>query len=451
MKNLKDTIFNILSKKDKRKYKFIFVGAGGISMYSLAIFIKNLGHEVVGIDAKKSDNTDILEQNGIKVYIGHAQKNIANFDFVVYSYAVEFGLEVQEAKRLNIPTISRAELLGVILKLYKTSICVAGAHGKTTTTALIYHILNTAKINSDLHLGGFLVEGDKSYSYSKGGIIVSEACEYKDAFLHFKPTIAVVLNVEAEHLDYFKTFSNVQKSFNKFAKSANMLICASSLLLDNQNKIAFNGGNFNADNKSLNSNGTHTFNVLKNGKLYMGVTPKLLGEHNIANVLASIAVCDFLGVDANTIKLALESFKGVKRRLEILHKKRFIVHDYAHHPDEIGATLKSINNYYKGKLLVVFQPHTYTRTKLLKDEFINCFKGQESLVIYKTYSAREKYIKDGSAKSLCKEIDGAVFIKNKKDLTNYVINKISNGYGVVFLGAGDIDKIAHVISDKLKF
>lgn len=435
--------------KFKKKYRIFFVGVGGVSMYQLAIYLKEMGHDVLGSDIQQNEYTTKLENKDIKVFYEHNKKNVEGVDVVFFSYAVENGVEVKWAKDLNIPCFSRAELLGEILKTYKTSICVAGAHGKTTTTALIYSILKEAKKNVDLHLGGNLIDEEamlRANEYKKE-FIVCEACEYKDAFLNLKPTIAVINNVAPEHLDYFKNFNNVLNSFNKFSKSANMLICNNLHVFENKNTIKFGeNGNFYAKNIKMYSNGTYFFDCYKNGQFYDSFKINLIGRHNVDNALASIAVCDKLNIDKKHIKNALANFKGVERRFEILNKEKFIVHDYAHHPDEIKAVINETLKFYKGKLLVVFQPHTYSRTKKLMNEFVNFFKTVNNVVIYKTYSAREKYVKQGSAKTLAKNIGECTYFSSKQKLSTYVLNKINQGYGVLMLGAGNINHLSKNIA-----
>ena len=452
----------------KQKFKIHFVGIGGVSTSSLAIYLKNLGHRVTGSDVQKSQITKQLQQEQINVFYGHNSKNVEGCNVVIYSYAVQHGVEVKEAQRLNIPCFSRAQLLGAILKTYKTPICVAGAHGKTTTTALIYTILKQANKNVNLHLGGTLA-GNKNANElelddGKKDIIVCEACEYKDAFLNLKPAISVVTNIAPEHLDYFKNFNNVKKSFNKFAKSANVLICENLQELQNKNKIFFGINNkktqkntqflqnhkkiinnlgFVAQNLKMQKDGTYVFSCYKNAKFYGKFHINLIGEHNVKNAVCAIAVADHLGISKCVIQKSLSTFGGVQRRFEVLNKQKFIVHDYAHHPQEINAVIGETQKFYKGKLLIVFQPHTYSRTKTLMADFVDCFKNLNDVVIYKTYSAREKYSCSGSAKTLAKNIGTqAVYFKNKSQLLQFVNNKIQNNYGVLFLGAGNINEIA---------
>lgn len=425
-----------------------FVGIGGVSVSSLAIYALNAGFIVSGSDSTKSDVTTKLSELGVKIFYSQLQKNVYDADVVVFSSACENNAEVLYAKTAGIPTFSRAQFLAMILKDYKNTICISGAHGKTTTTALIYEILQTAKKCPSLHLGGNLVSLKNSYCYAEKNYIACEACEYKDSFLELKPTIGVILNIAPEHLDYFKTFENVKKSFAQFAKQSEFLVVNGECEISHKNKITFgyNNADFTAKNIVLQKNGKYSFDCYYKKNFYLKIKLNLIGKHNILNALASIAVAHLLQVDKDDIYKALANFKGVERRFEFLHKKKFIVHDYAHHPDEIASSIKETKLFYKKKLLIVFQPHTYSRTKTLMDKFVNVL-SIPNVVILPTYSAREKYDKSGSALTLAKKLGkNAVYIQEKKKATEYIMDKINMGYGVLFLGAGDIYSLAKNIA-----
>lgn len=422
-----------------------FVGIGGVSMSSLAIFAKESGFKVSGSDCNSSQLTKNLQNMGIDVFYSHNASNIAGANLVVYSNAVENNVEVIMAKNQNIKTMSRAVFLAQVLQLYKTTICVSGAHGKTTTTALIYSVLSLAKKQPSLHLGGNLVNSQKNYSYESNEYIICEACEYKDSFLEFFPNIGIILNIAPEHLDYFKNFENVVSSFNKFAQQSQTLIVNKACKINHKNKVTFglSDANFTAKNIKMLKNGKYSFDCFKNNKLFTHINLNLIGAHNILNALACIATCYVLGINKKIIASALSNFCGVERRYQFLHSKKFIVHDYAHHPDEILSAIQETKKFYKNKLLVVFQPHTYSRTKTLLNNFIHVLRCADELVIIPTYSAREKYQYKGSALYLCKNVGAnATYIKTNKMAINYIKNKIDCGYGVLFLGAGDIFDMA---------
>ena len=443
MMQMQKKIFNIICGKYKKKYNFHFVGIGGVSMNSLAMYILNLGQGVSGSDTKKTANTKKLALRGAKIFYGHSENNIRNCDYVIYSFAVKDNVEVKKAKDLKIPVLSRAEFLSLILKKYKTSICVAGAHGKTTTTALIYSVLKEAGLNPSLHLGGTLLSENIFYTYTNSDYIVCEACEYNDAFLKLNPKIAVVLNTAPEHLDYFKTYENVKKSFIKFGNKANVLFCANEHnYIKNNNKAIYLGknGDFKARNIKILQNGGYVFDVYKHKKYFGRFMLNVLGEYNIYNALFAVAIGDLFGINKKIIRVALKRFAGVYRRMEKISLSPLIYCDYAHHPDEINACLKEMDKYYKNKLFIIFQPHTYSRTKSLMDKFIKCFKGRD-VVIYKTFSAREKYNKQGSAKKLAQEIgENATFCKSINKLIEIIKQKSKQGYTTIILGEGDLEE-----------
>lgn len=447
-KNLKTLKSLFVAQKKKTIF---FSGIGGVSMHSLAIYLNGLGHTIIGSDLYENDNVKKLKSLGIKIYNKHSKKNIKNIDVLIYGGATENNEEVLKANELSVPTFSRAELLSQLLKTYSTSICVAGAHGKTTTTALIYSILKSGSKNPSLHLGGNLIESGMSYEYVNGEEIVCEACEYKNSFLEFFPKISVILNISPEHLDFFQNFDNVVKSFNKFASNSHIVICeenCKNLINKEVLTYGFKNGNFTAKNVHMLKNGTYSFNCYKNGQFYYHFKLSLIGKHNVLNALASISVADLLNIEKEKIYFALKNFKGIERRFEFLNKKNFIIHDYAHHPDEISAVINETKKFYKGKLLLIFQPHTYSRTKTLIKNFEKIFHNNNDVIIYKTYSAREKYNYMGSANYLAK-ISGVKYFRSEKKLKEYVKEKVSGGYGVLFLGAGDINKIAKNIVESI--
>lgn len=443
-------IKNVFINNNQNKIHHIhFVGIGGVSVSSLAIFALKNGFVVTGSDSHESDIVKSLKQMGIKVFLHHSKENILGANLVVYSSACEHCIEVEFAKNQGIAVMSRAQFLAQVLNLYKTTICVAGAHGKTTTTALIFEILKTAGKLPSLHLGGNLVDSHLSYNYNSGDTMVCEACEYKDSFLQFYPSIGVVLNIACEHLDYFKSLKNVKKSFTAFAKQSKSLVCFADCKIEHKNKITFDfsNANFTASNIKMSKSGKYSFDCYYNGELYLQIKLNLIGKHNILNALASIAVCHILGIEKKHIKMGLANFCGVERRFQFLNKKKFIVHDYAHHPDEIASSISETRQFYKKNLLIVFQPHTYSRTKTLLSQFVNVFKRQKEVLVLPTYSAREKYDAQGSAFTLSKKIGcNAIYIRGKAVATNYILNKIKDGYGVLFLGAGDIFDLAKNIA-----
>lgn len=457
--------------------KVFFVGIGGVSMSSLAVFAYMQGDYVFGSDICKNEATEYLESVGVKIFYEHNRDNILDANIVVYSNATDNSCEVTFAKMLGIKTISRAEFLGEVLKQYQNPICIAGAHGKTTTTALIYNILKQAMQEPSLHLGGRLCQSGKSFCYSGKKYMVCEACEYKDSFLHLPTKVGVILNIAPEHLDYFHSYENVMKSFNKFANKSQKLVINYDFFNKNAIKIeksskqvvtfGLEKGNFTARNIKQKCNGTYVFDCFKDNKFFAHIDLNLIGKHNIVNSLASITVCDLLGVSKIDICAGLQNFAGIKRRYEYLHDNKFLVHDYAHHPDEIATCIKETMQFFRGndltktgsdlleknevfdekKLLIVFQPHTYSRTKTLFGDFVKCFENCKEVVLLKTFSAREKYDYKGSACFLAKKLSSNTkYIASKKKAIQYVLGKIKDGYGVLFLGAGDIYTLSKIVA-----
>ena len=410
-------------------------------MSALAQLLFEKGYYVQGSDRHISSNVKNLTKRGVNVFIGHDKNNVGDCNIIVYNYAIQDNNpELVFAKENNLMIMSRAELLGIFASNYKNVIAISGAHGKTTTTAMISEIFLEAKLNPTIHMGGILNKINNNCLLGDDTLFITEACEYKDSFLSLKSSVGVILNIANEHLDYFKNFDNIKKSFGKFASNSEIAICENSLKIDNS--ITFGvGGRYKAGNIVFGKKYTR-FEVIKDGEKYFNVMLKAYGRHNVNNALASIAVADIFKIDKKVIKRALRNFGGVKRRFEVIKNSPFIIHDYAHHPDEIKSVIKSLKEIYKGKITVVFQPHTYTRTKKLMSEFVESLSLADRVLIYKTYSAREKYDKRGSARYLYDKLNVAG-VKSKYYLSMKTLAsdiKYKKGCTLV-LGAGNIEKI----------
>ncbi len=451
---------NIYLESQKIK-KVHFIGIGGVNMSALAKHLSAQGYLVSGSDIS-ANNTKELKKLGIKIYDKHNAKNVIGADTVVYTSAIsENNPELSFAIKNNIPLIKRSELLGQIMDRYKTSIAISGSHGKTTTTAMLAKVLICANLSPTIFLGG----SDKSfgnYINGSGDIIVAEACEYQRNFLDLKPKISIILNIDSDHLDTYKNIEQTAKAFYKFSKNSISIIniddkmakgiCTATTVSFAKDSTA----SFMAKNISYNGKG-YSFTVYLGGRRLGRIRLSLEGEHNIYNALSVVAVANLLKVPFHVVKTSLESFSGVKRRNEFIGKTfgmEFYC-DYAHHPKEISAMLSTYNK-QKDRYITIFQPHTYSRTRLLIDEFINCFNTCSPLIIYKTYPAREKYDKYGSAKSLYnKLIKGenkggkqVYYASSKQGLEN-LLQSLSFGIKkAVFLGAGDIYDLAKEIAQK---
>ena len=378
-------------------------------MSALAKHLNLQGFLVSGSDLS-ANNTAELKALGISVYDNHDEKNVKDVDLIVYTSAIkQDNPEFIYAIKNGVPLLKRSELLGQIIDNYKTSIAISGCHGKTTTTDMLAKVLISANLNPTVFLGG----EDKNFSNylcGTGDIVITEACEYQKNFLDLHPKISVILNIDNDHLDTYKNLEQTTNAFYEFSKKSISItnvddenakkICTPSSITFAKN----NNADYTAKNLSYNGRG-YSFTVYSSGKRLGRIRLKIVGEHNVYNALAVVAVSELLKVPFCKVKSAIESFSGVKRRNEFIGKifNMDIYCDYAHHPKEISAMLRAYRK-QSDEIITVFQPHTYSRTKLLIDDFINCFENCSPLIIYKTYPAREKYDKNGSAKTLFKNL-----------------------------------------------
>ncbi len=447
----------ILSNNKDKAY---FIGVGGISMSALAKYLLSLGYEVSGSDKAKSSLTKELEALGVKVQYNHDAENLSQADFVVYSSAIsDNNPELAFALEKNIPVIKRSELLGEIVNYYKKSVAISGCHGKTTATAMLAEILITANKSPTVFLGGEREYGN--FLKGEGDIAVAEACEYKKSFLDIKPKIAVVLNIDNDHLDSYSGTSDLVNSFKSFVGDRLAVINADEKYINeisNCTTVTFginNVATYYATEIKPTEKGV-SFVANAYAKRYGKINLAVDGVHNVYNALSAFATADLLGAPFNAIKKGLESFNGVKRRNEYLGEADGLKYyaDYAHHPTEIKATLKAFSQ--RGNdFITVFQPHTYSRTRILMQDFIDCFKDLNNTIVYKSYPAREKFDIKGSAKTLANKINGQVSIcayaHTKKELKEQI--ELLNGKNkrIIFLGAGDIYDIAKdILKEKRK-
>ncbi len=418
------------------------------------MYLKTIGNYVQGSDISNSNPKEKLEQNGIKVFSVHDKKNIGDVDVVVYNFAIKSNNEeLIEAKKRKIKILTRAELLSIISKNFKYVISVAGSHGKTTTTAMLFSCLNCANKYPSLHLGAQLKNQDFGFVLQKNQYFITEACEYKDSFLQLHSNIGIILNVEPEHLDYFKTFNNEIKSFNKFAQNSENVICINNEII---NKKDYTFGDCYSDIYAKNIeivNHKYHFDCFYKNKYFAHIELGAVGLYNVTNALSVIMACIILKIPKKYIIQGLKEFKGVKRRFEVLgNDEHFVVHDYAHHPTEIKKTIATFKeNVGNKKILVVFQPHTFSRTKSLYNDFLTCFNECDKLLLVKTYPAREKYDKTCSAYKLYKDIKSVEcnYCANFSLVVKKILNYLQKNYAVLILGAGDIDEVAYRIRDIL--
>ena len=451
-----------------KKYKNIhMIGIGGVSMSGIAAILNNWGFNITGSDASKSENTDKLHQLGIKVTIGHDLSDIKNSDIVVYSAAIKQNdPEMIEAKRLNVPTIERADFLGMITRCYTDTICISGTHGKTTTTSMVSLCFIEALKDPSIQVGAFLKQIDGNYRVGNSEHFIIEACEYVESFLKFSPKTEVILNIDNDHLDYFKTFENIKKAFIKYVK---LLPTDGILILNGDDKncldlaqetkastiitygISNQNANFYAKDIIFDNDGFPQFKIYKDKNLYCDIKLSVPGKHNVLNALACIALCDTYCIDKNVIKSALLKFTGAHRRFEFKGKVNgaSIYDDYGHHPTEIIATAKALANKKYNQSWVVFQPHTYSRTKNLLDDFATALLNFDNILVLDIYAARESNTYNISSQDLVNRIKelgkNALYMPSFDECVNYLKSNVKNNDIVVTLGAGTVTEIGPLL------
>lgn len=442
------------------------IGIGGIGMSAIAEILLERGFQVSGSDMKESEIVDKLIAQGAEIHLGHREKNVEGADLVVYTAAVsEDNPEIARAAELGIPAVTRAQMLGRLMSEYDYSIAVSGTHGKTTTTSMVSLILKHAQKAPTILVGGNLAEIGGNVEVGSGQYFVTEACEYRDSFLSLCPKIEIILNIDSDHLDYFKDIDHIVKSFDRFSKlvpengtiiayNANPFV--NSVVKDLKNVITFgfseNCTYYVTDIKF--NNGLPEFIVNHEGRELAKIQLAIPGEHNILNALASFACCHMLGVDVEDIVCTLENFRGTQRRFDIKGQTadgRKIIDDYAHHPTEIKATLAAAVKIPHNRLWCLFQPHTYTRTLALFDQFAASFENADKVVLAEIYAAREQNVYNISSKGLVQEIrkqypDKEVYYFDKlEDMASFVYNNSSQEDLIMTMGAGDIYKAGEMI------
>lgn len=441
-----------------------FIGIGGISMSGLAHIAISDGFKVTGSDRAKSEITDKLEKEGAVIYEGHDAKNIEGADLVVHTAAVKAdNPEMAAAAAEGIRLIDRAEFLGAVMKNYKHAVGVSGTHGKTTTTSMLAHALIHADTDPTISVGGVLDLIDGNIRCGKSDLFVTEACEYTNSFLKFYPTIALITNIEEDHLDFFTGIEMIRESFRAFAELTRGIGQVVAYGEDENIRLALDGSGLDIITYGINDKndyyasdivynaGYPSFDVCRNGEKLCHISLNVPGDHNILNSLATIAVCELLGVDAGTAAKGIETFRGTHRRFE---KKGFVngaivLDDYAHHPTEIKATLKAAKAFPHKRIRCIFQPHTYSRTRTLWNEFVNAFDDADELIITHIYSAREVY--DGvtdpdrlAADIAAKGID-AKYTEEFADIAEYIKNTAEKDDIIFTMGAGDVTAIGPML------
>lgn len=437
-------------------HKIHIVGIGGISLSAIALILKKEGKIVTGTDVHLTNLTKALKENfGIPVKKSHSPQFVSSCDALVYTSAInESDRDFSLAKKLGKPCFSRAEILGMISE-GKRTISVAGSHGKTTTTAMLSVMLEEADKSPTAHIGGMAENFGSNVHFGTSDLFVTEACEYKDSFLHLTNEIALVLNLSADHLDYFKTFENYISSFKKFVKNTKKVLITNydddnCKKLRHKNVISYsikNPSDVMAKNIKKFENGRFGFELFYREKKLGNIKLKVMGFHNIYNALAVAAVGLYLKLPFIKIKKGIEAFSGVERRNQVVFESKncLVLHDYAHHPEEITSTLKTYKE-LGGKLIAIFQPHTFSRTKDLFDEFVKCFDCADEVWFLPIYPAREKPIKGITSFTLARQValkgKKVRYFKNFQLCRSEIIITPENKTVYAILGAGDIVELA---------
>ena len=456
---------------DLSQYKKIHcIGIGGIGLSAIAEILLSRGYEVSGSDMKESAETARLARKGARVFIGPRAENADEADLLVFSAAVaQDNPEMKRAEERGIPILSRAQMLGLLMQEYENSIAVSGTHGKTTTTSMVSLILDRAKLEPTILVGGNLAEIGGNVKVGHSRYFITEACEYMDSFLSLKPKIEIILNIDSDHLDYFKDIDHIVSSFDKFAQlvpasgtiiayDANPFV--NQVIRDLDNVVTFGlseNCDYYAANIQFNEEGMPAFDVCHDGQLLSRVQLAVPGEHNILNALAAFTCACALGVEPQLTKETLERYHGTQRRFDIVGttaKGVKIVDDYAHHPTEIKATLSASENVPHNKLWCIFQPHTYTRTIALFDEFAEAFEKADKLILAEIYAAREKNIYKISSAQLAEKIKEThphkevLFMEDFAAIADYVDDQAQPGDMVITMGAGDIYKVGEMLLER---
>jgi UDP-N-acetylmuramate--alanine ligase len=432
------------------------VGIGGVSMSPLAQLLQTMGLEVAGSDIKDDDAIARLRAMGIRVHIGHSPANLNGARFVIRTAAArDDNTEISAARARGIPVFERSQAWGYLMRDYAQSVCVAGTHGKTTTTSMLAHILIAAGTDPTVMIGGTLPALGSGYRVGGGDVILMESCEYYDSFLNFTPSVAVILNIDDDHLDYFKDLDGIKNSFRKFAgnvPSNGCIVCN----YDDENTMealrpldrelftfgAGEGARMSLANTRIRGGGSD-FEALLDGRRFCDVSLNTPGAHNIQNALAAAAASAALGIPPAAISEGLGAFHGAKRRFEYKGgvNGAAVYDDYAHHPSELRAVLDTVGQLKYSRVILAFQPHTYSRTLALFDAFVEQLKRADVLFLSEIYAAREINTGGVSASELAEAIPGARFCPRLDEMASRIASCAKPGDVILTVGAGDIYKV----------
>lgn len=448
----------------KGKKHLHFIGIGGSGMFPLVQILHTMGYYITGSDNNPGDTlTYEHETLGIPVYMGQRAENIEGADLIVHTAAImEDNPELIAAQKSGVPLLERSQLLGMVTQWFKNSICVAGTHGKTTTSAMLTQILLESGQDPSAVIGGKLPAIGGSGRLGKSEVMVCEACEFVDTFLHLSPDVAVILNIDADHLDYFKTMENIIRSFHKFASLASKTVIFNG---DDKNvrkamegvavprQITYGNGKENdyyPQNIEHHQGGKCSYDLMHRGQLVDHVQLSIPGGHNVLNSIAAIVAALEVGAPEHQAIRAADSFKGANRRFEILGQKNGVTFadDYAHHPAEIEATLNAAKEMGFREVWAVHQPFTYSRTSMLLEDFARVLSIADHAVLSEIMGSREKNTYNIYAKDLAQRIPGCVWFPKFEEIAQYVTAKAQPGDLVITMGCGDVYKCAKMMIGK---
>lgn len=440
-----------------------FLGIGGSGMFPMAVMLSEKGYKITGSDISESETIKRVSSHNISVVIGHSPENIGDAQAVVYTAAArDDNPELAAARERGIPTFERSVMLGFITENFNRPVCVSGTHGKTTTTAMLTQILIEGNMDPSAIIGGRLPLIDGNSRLGKSDILVCEACEYVDTFLHLKSSISVITNIDADHLDYFKTLENIIKSFHQFADQANDKVVVNG---DNLNAVKSVEGidrsklitfglqphnDFYAADTNIEATACEDFTIMHKGQALGRVNLIVPGEHNMLNALAAAAAAYELGTKPEDICASLGRFGGVHRRFEIrgVFNGITVADDFAHHPTELSAVLSSAMKMGYNNVWTIFQPHTYSRTYNHFDEFVEALSIPDRLIMTEILAVREVNTYGVKTEDLAKRLPGSVWFDDNNDIADYVMSRAQDGDLILTLGGGDIYKCADLLVDR---
>lgn len=450
------------------KKNIYMIGIGGISMSGIAMILNNYGYTVSGSDAVLNSEVEMLTRNGIKVNIGHLKENItSDIDLVVYTAAIsDDNVELVEARRLGIETKERGDFLGELTLNFKDTIGVSGTHGKTSTSSLVSCVFLSAGLDPSIQIGANLKQIDGNYRLGKSDYFIIEACEYKDSFLNFRQRSAIITNIDDDHLDYFKTIENIEKSFREYVSH---LPSDGVLVLNMDDERTYNLKDYtkahvlttSTNNQSadyvakdivFDDRGNASYDVYKYGKYVTNVKLSVKGMHNVINSLECFALCDWYKIDTNKIVSGIYSYTGASRRMEYKGKfmGAYVYDDYGHHPTEINATANAILKGNYNETYVIFEAHTYSRFVEHIDSFADSLKLFDHIIVTDIYAAREENIYNAHPEDLVKKLQNlgkdAIHISDYNEIKEYLSKRIKTNDLILTLGAGNVTKISNILT-----